>query len=196
MPTEGQLAAYSLSVLQAEMSKACLVEVFIELGTPPTFLDVGCGPGHLVLYAAAVGCQAVGVDVCLPVREQVYTNSRTNGTARLIHADLLKEMKLEPASMVICWEVAEHLPPTAADPLVKLLAESTKECLFFTAAIPGQGGAGHLNEQPKNYWRDKFESYGLIYETSLTETLAQRMLIAAPAAPWYGNNLQIFRRES
>lgn len=194
MPTNEQYAAYNLSLMQAELSKKCLIEVFIELGIPDTFLDVGCGPGHLVLYAAAAGCLALGIDICLPPGEQVY-KQKAGGIARLISMDLTKTKSFERAGMVVCWEVAEHLPEPLVDHLCKLLAESTERYLLFTAAVPGQGGAGHLNEKPKSYWRERILSYhGMTYDSVVTEVLTPRMLQVAPAAPWYGNNLQVFQR--
>jgi len=59
----------------------------------------------------------------------------------------------------LCIEVAEHLPPDRADYLVRLLA-TCSDTVFFSAAHPGQGGTLHLNEQPPEYWLERFRSYG------------------------------------
>jgi hypothetical protein len=32
--------------------------------------------------------------------------------------------------------------------------------ILFSAAIPGQGGTGHLNEQFPDYWGSRFAKYG------------------------------------
>jgi 2-polyprenyl-3-methyl-5-hydroxy-6-metoxy-1,4-benzoquinol methylase len=60
--------------------------------------------------------------------------------------DLEKEFDL-----VVSLEVAEHLPASAADQFVNTLVKHGKKILF-SAAIPGQGGQDHLNEQWPDYW--------------------------------------------
>jgi hypothetical protein len=54
-------------------------------------------------------------------------------------------------------ECAEHLPAHRAAPLVEWLTKSAP-IVVFSAAIPGQGGKGHINEQPPDYWNDLFGS--------------------------------------
>jgi hypothetical protein len=55
-------------------------------------------------------------------------------------------------------EVAEHLAPALAPRLVSFL--STFPLVAFTAAPPGQGGTGHINEQPKSYWEALYHENG------------------------------------
>ena len=50
------------------------------------------------------------------------------------------------------WDVAEHLESKHADFYVECLSSGNAKKLIFTAASPGQGGEGHYNEQPKEYW--------------------------------------------
>ena len=37
---------------------------------------------------------------------------------------------------------------------------STADIILFSAAIPGQGGQGHVNEQWQSYWVERFKNYG------------------------------------
>ena len=60
--------------------------------------------------------------------------------------------------MSISLEVAEHLPDEAADAFVGNLVNAA-EVVLFSAAIPGQKGVHHINEQPSYYWREKFNNY-------------------------------------
>lgn len=62
------------------------------------------------------------------------------------------------ADMSISLEVAEHLPDEAADAFVGNLVNAA-EVVLFSAAIPGQKGVHHINEQPSYYWREKFNNY-------------------------------------
>jgi hypothetical protein len=61
--------------------------------------------------------------------------------------------------LAVCLEVAEHLPESAADGLVDLLS-SAAPVVLFSAAIPGQEGEDHINEQWPTYWATKFADRG------------------------------------
>src|SRR6185437_3265527 len=54
-------------------------------------------------------------------------------------------------------EVAEHLPRERASDFVGLLTRSAP-IVLFSAAIPGQGGNHHINEQWQSYWSELFRS--------------------------------------
>jgi hypothetical protein len=96
--------------------------------------------------------------------------------------------------LVLCWEVAEHLPATAADTLCDTLAAFTGKWLLFTAATPGQGGSGHLHERPNSYWRFKLEARGLDFSPEYTERLRAEWSRVAGSAPWYAANLLVHYR--
>ena len=57
-------------------------------------------------------------------------------------------------------EVAEHIPLQSADGFVENLVRHSDGIIFFSAAPPGQGGEFHVNEQPYDYWRQKFRRHG------------------------------------
>ncbi len=63
--------------------------------------------------------------------------------------------------MAVCLEVGEHLPATAAPGLVQALTEAAPVVLF-SAALPGQGGANHINEQWSWYWEELFAGQGFV----------------------------------
>jgi hypothetical protein len=67
--------------------------------------------------------------------------------------DLAQPVVVEPAKcdLAYSFEVAEHLPPELGNRLVAFLAASAPT-VVFTAAPPGQGGSGHVNEQERPYW--------------------------------------------
>ena len=58
-------------------------------------------------------------------------------------------------------EVAEHLPRSRASDFVGTLT-AHGPLVMFSAAVPGQGGKHHINEQPVEYWREKFRERGYI----------------------------------
>jgi SAM-dependent methyltransferase len=76
----------------------------------------------------------------------------------LLH-DLRKPLDLgRKFDLVVCVEVAEHLPKSFADVLVATLIRHS-DLILFSAAHQGQGGHEHLNEQPPEYWIEKFVGY-------------------------------------
>lgn len=120
---------------------------------PKTVLDVGCATGIWLAQAQKKGAQTIrGIDgPWVPLEELEveaeffleHDMSRTN------------PVDVDCYDLAFCIEVAEHLPPEAADRFIDFLT-SHAEVILFSAAIPGQGGTGHVNEQLQSYWHRKF----------------------------------------
>lgn len=91
--------------------------------------------------------------------------------------------------LALCFEVAEHLPEKYADNLVDSLTMSS-DLIVMTAATPGQDGTHHVNEQPREYWYEKFESRGYEYDSDTVEELQNR--IEVERATWVPDNLMVF----
>lgn len=167
-------------------STRCLEAAFAAMGgAPASLLDIGCGLGHLVRRAAAQGVDAMGIDLSV---------TETDGPIR--HADLTQPVDLgRRFDVVLCWEVAEHLPAESADVLCDTITRHLAPggSLLFTAAVPGQGGKGHINEQPSAYWREKFAARGWYWHPRPSAALARTWRRVAAETPWYGDNLQVFR---
>ena len=81
--------------------------------------------------------------------------------------------------LAVCVEYAEHLPDARA---ASFVADLTKlaPVLAFSAAIPGQGGLGHVNEQWPAYWQAHFAAVGY----RLVDAVRRR-LWTAPGGPAY-----------
>jgi len=93
--------------------------------------------------------------------------------------------------LVLCFELAEHLPKESADNLVDTLTQAG-DTVVMTAATPGQGGTHHINEQPREYWHAKFESRGFEYDSEAVENL--RSMIQVDQSTWITDNLMVYRR--
>ncbi len=133
--------------------KAILDYVLEEL-KPASVLDVGCGTGVSMAYFAGKGVEVKGLEGS----EVAIRESRMK--ERIQQHNLLEPIDLpERFELSWCYEVAEHIPPEGAANLIQILT-THGERVVFSAAPPGQGGHGHVNEQPPEYWIAHFEKAG------------------------------------
>ncbi len=180
-----QQIAYDQSVATSTDSKSCFLAALAYFGMPDSFNDIGCGDGHLVELAASMGIFSYGVDL----------NCFSRNNARMfIQQSEIVDADIPKYELTFCLELAEHLPKDQADVLCTILADSTNKTLVFSAATPGQGGSGHLNEQPLEYWRHKLEARGFEYLHGTTEDLMEMWRKVAENAWWYSQNVQVFEK--
>ena len=118
--------------------------------------DIGCGLGTWLKVFADSGVEdSIGVDGV-----EIDPKLLKIPTENFLLRDLTQPLQLQKKyDLAICLEVAEHLPLSAAETIVKSLTD-TADLILFSAAIPGQGGQNHLNEQWPSYWIKKFEQHG------------------------------------
>ena len=67
-------------------------------------------------------------------------------------------------------EVAEHLPREKASVFIDTLTKHSG-IVLFSAAVPGQGGTYHVNEQWPKYWNELFSRSRLSMRRLLTRYL-------------------------
>lgn len=136
-------------------------------------LDVGCGPGMLVHALNTLEWYATGFDGS---RHAIDYAERLGIRGELHCADVLapEAGRVERLPIVICTEVAEHIPAEHAPKLVRFLVEHAYRYIVFTAAPPGQGGHDHVNEQPAEYWLDLFAEHGWILDHDSTDEVESR----------------------
>lgn len=152
----------SAAVSAVEVFKHYMAQ-FPKSWIPGTVLDIGCGLGEWA-SVETLGWKYRGLDFRVP------KESLRIPLEKYIEMDLttLKQgMEVETADLigradvVLCLEVAEHLPEEVAHNLVRFLT-SLGEKVLFSAAIPHQGGEGHVNEQWQSYWGDLFSKEGYV----------------------------------
>lgn len=140
----------------AERSAEVIVPMVVDLIHPRSVVDVGCGAGQwLSVFVRSGIADIIGVDGGWIEPELLRIPAE-----RFLTRDLGQPLRLSRQfDLVVCLEVGEHLPAEAADGLVDSLT-SLGPVVLFSAAIPQQGGVGHINEQWPEYWRARFEAHG------------------------------------
>lgn len=150
-----------------------------DYAAPMRVVDVGCGEGWWAEAFTQQGCCALGVDGAyvpfLPESE----------TLRFRSHDLNAPVPdVGVFDLAVSLEVAEHLHPLRADGFVQDLCRLA-DAVLFSAAIPGQGGAGHVNEQWPAYWVERFERQGYRVSGALRWKIWDNPLVEN----WYRQNL-------
>lgn len=89
-----------------------------------------------------------------------------------------------------CLEVGEHLPLTASRTLVASLTAASDRVLF-SAAVPGQGGEYHINEQPLAFWQSLFAERGYRAFDFVRPQLQHDVNVE----PWYRFNAVLYAND-
>ena len=164
-----------------------VVPILLQLTKSTSVLDVGCGTGTWLKVF-----EENGVNDYLGVDGDYVERSMLKIPHKLFHAhDLTKSFTLgRKFDIVVSLEVAEHIPEQCADSFIESLVKHA-EVLIFSAAIPGQGGQNHLNEQWPEYWQKKFEPFGFYFHDVIRPQIWGNEQVDF----WYRQNMFLVKRE-
>jgi hypothetical protein len=150
-------------------------------------VDVGCGVGTWLKAFDDNGVPEVqGFDGAYVDKSKLVIDPSCFAAC-----DLFGEYQLDGNyDLAVCLEVGEHLPHRAS---CRLVAELTRVAplVLFSAAIPGQQGTGHINEQWPTYWRGLFASHGF----SRLDVLRGHILHDKRVEWWYRQNMYLYASE-
>lgn len=139
-------------------SAAAIVPLVGELVSIESVIDIGCGRGAWLRHFLAQGTRIIAG----------YDGNYVDRSSLLIplddfHVVDLTSPELIPGrySLAVCLEVAEHLPRSRATSLVSNLC-ALAPAILFSAAVPGQGGTNHINEQWPFFWERLFTDNGYV----------------------------------
>lgn len=157
--TQGRPAFNQTHALSHEGRVRAAERILLPLLTilkPGSMLDVGCGLGAWLQVAERHGISdCLGLDGSWIEQAQLRIERK-----RFRAVDLERPFDLKRRfDLVVSLEVAEHLPGECAGPFIDSLC-AHGDVVLFSAAVPGQGGNGHVNEQLQHVWAESFRARG------------------------------------
>jgi hypothetical protein len=159
-----------------------------ELLRPQSVIDIGCGVGTWLAAFKALGVSDIaGYDGDWVDRKLLQIPSEA------FHpADLNQPLSIDRQyDLALSLETAEHLQPERGETLVTDLV-TLAPAVLFSAAIPHQGGTGHINERWQDYWAGLFATHG--YKAK--DCIRPRVWDRTAGALWYAQNTLLYVNES
>jgi SAM-dependent methyltransferase len=158
-------------------ASAIALPLILELVPDATsIVEVGCGTGEWLAEAQRQGITDVkGIEGPWGDSDNLAIDS-----SRIACIDYTQPFTIDDRfDLALCMEIAEHLPPERAASFVGDLCQLAP-VVAFSAAIPFQGGVGHVNEQWPDYWERHFAAAGYVMVDA-----ARRRLWQTPGGPGY-----------
>jgi SAM-dependent methyltransferase len=164
-----------------------LPHVLAAVGRPSSVLDIGCGVGTWLRavrdYVPDV--HVVGVDhPSIPLDVLMISPEEYVGTDLSQGVDMQRKFDL-----ALSLEVGEHLDASSGKALVASLARHS-DTILFSAAIPGQGGTHHINENWPEYWIDEFCKQDYVCNDIIRPLIWKNEEIPF----WYRQNILLFTK--
>jgi SAM-dependent methyltransferase len=171
----------------ARRSAEVVLPIVLDLiGRPASVVDLGCGTGSWLAVLRDHGVDDVlGIDGDYVDRALLEIPED-----RFLAHDLRTPLQLNRRfELAISLEVGEHLPLHEADRFVETLT-ALAPVVLFSAAVPYQGGTGHLNEQWQDEWADRFRASGF----TVVDAIRPRVWDDEAVKVFYRQNMLLFVR--
>lgn len=177
------------ALVHAPKAVKAIIEMFPDV---KSIADVGCGTGVYTRNFSDKGLRAVACEYSPRGRRKAQEQGVTCHPFDVSKDD--SGMPGGPYDLAMSLEVAEHVPGFLADNFVNYMTGSS-DLVVFTAARPGQGGLGHINEQPQGYWIERYAARGFALDAAVSAKLAERF--AQLGCPdFMCQNMMVFRRRA
>jgi hypothetical protein len=179
--------AFHKAIENDEIPQAGRLGIYIKRYINPNcFYDFGCSTG---IYLKEVqlnqpDIRAVGFEFSEDaVRNAVCPD--------VVQKDLTIPLGIEytPNTLGLCLEVLEHIDDSQWKPVLENITNLCDR-VIFSAAVPGQGGTGHINCRPKIDWIKRFHELGWVVDLDATRHLLDYMQKGYHMG-WFTNNAMI-----
>ena len=151
-------------------------------------IDLGCAVGQILNACANAGAKVItGVDGSWVNKSKLLIPQDRFFDYDISQKGLREKLPEKNFDLTISSEVAEHLDENDAENYMDNLT-SFSDVILFSAAIPGQGGDHHVNEQWPSYWIKKFAARGFVPVDCIRAKIWNDDVIYV----WYKQNLMFF----
>jgi hypothetical protein len=158
----------------------------LELAPIKSAIDVGCGDGGWLAAFHALGV----AEICGLDGPWIGDDQLKIPASAFRRTSLDQPLPLDRTyDLAISLEVAEHLAEESAKAFVGELARAAP-LVLFSAAVPGQGGLHHVNEQWPDYWAGLFAGFGF----RCIDCFRLKLWDDPKIAWWYRQNLLLFAK--
>ena len=161
------------------------IPIIYDTLKPTSVVDFGCGIGNWI----KVWLEETPVKDILGIEGPYISKDLYKVDEKYI---LLKDLK-EPIDLgrkfdvAISLEVGEHLPDEFADVFVSNIVK-VSDIVIFSAAIKGQLGTYHINEQYPEYWANKFAKHHYV----AVDYFRSKIWTNSKIKYWYRQNVLIY----
>ncbi|HET9058241.1 MAG TPA: class I SAM-dependent methyltransferase [Chitinophagaceae bacterium] len=170
-----------LDVTHNTKAASVIVPFIMNIVKPQSVIDVGCGTGTFLSVFNEHGVKKLmGLEGEWLDKKKLY-----------IPVEFVQIVDIEKPfffnqkfDLALSLEVAEHLDPNSAPIFVDTLTRLS-DVILFSAAIPGQGGQNHVNEQWIEFWQDLFTKK----EYSFYDVLRLKFWNDQDVDYWYKQNI-------
>jgi hypothetical protein len=153
---------------------------------PDSFIDFGCSTG---LYLREVQTRLPATPtIGYEFSKEAVDNALCKNVYHFDLTTKLGTVKL-PNTLGICLEVLEHIDDTHWKEVLENIVNSCDK-LIFSAAVPGQGGVGHINCRPKIDWIKRFHELGWVVDLDASNHLLNYIKQGYHMG-WFANNAMV-----
>jgi SAM-dependent methyltransferase len=171
----------------AEIVSPMLLQIFKN---PKSVLDVGCGDGVWLDEIIKLNNFSRVEAVDSEASDFKFIKNKKRIIIHKQNLEINSRLPKFEFDIVLCLEVLEHLTEETA---LKIAGQITNSgMILFSAATPGQGGTGHINERTHEYWDDFFAKKGFISADCIRPQIQAYSQIPS----FYKNNLMVYLNTS
>lgn len=161
-----------------------IAKAIVETYDPKNVVEFGCGPGHLTRALSKLNVKVDAIDGFSSPDFAAFENITFQKVDLNNEQEVSEFIKGKSYDLAICTEVAEHLDPKSSAHLISSLT-SCARVVVFSAAIPNQGGHGHINCQTRSFWHELF----LKNNFQAVDTIRKKLRDNSNVAIWYKLNI-------
>jgi len=163
-----------------------IADAICDIYHPRSVIEFGCGNGDLCIALAENGVNVLAIDGYSTPDFSKYPNIEfqkidLNNTEDVTNFLSARNQRFDVA---LSTEVAEHLNPTVSPSLIQNMV-SVADVVVFSSAVLNQGGDGHINCRPREYWHRLFSDHNFLIADRIREKIRDNKRVAR----WYRHNI-------